>query len=377
MDKSQTPEPSQPEPNDGAAPESQAPKKRLSKGSRASLSVTGLLLLFAIGTSLTPGDDSQLPMAPAGSFPLFDLQGHRGARGLAAENTLAGFKTALGLGVTTLEMDLGLTEDGVLVVSHDRRLNPSITRKADGRWLTEGEATPLIDLKFSDLAALDVGRINPESRYAARFPDQADLGPQKLPPLSEVIDFAEEESQGSIRYNFETKISPEDEAGSAEAKAITQALLALIEEKAIAERSSIQSFDWGSLAIAQEQMPSLLRVHLTASQNWLNNLQPGRPGASPWLSGHDFDDHNGSVPALIAAAGGHVWSPYYRDLRKGDITEAQKLGLKVVVWTVNDEVEMARLIDAGVNGIITDYPDRLRKVIEDKGLALPPSFPRP
>ena len=78
---------------------------------------------------------------------------------------------------------------------------------------------------------------------------------------------------------------------------------------------------------------------------------------------------------LVREAGGTVWSPFYRDLRKADLDEAHRLGLRVVVWTVNDPAEMASLIDLGVDGIITDYPDRLRKVMAEKGLALPPPYP--
>ena len=87
-----------------------------------------------------------------------------------------------------------------------------------------------------------------------------------------------------------------------------------------------------------------------------------------------MDDHGGSTPRAVHAAGGAVWSPYFRDLRSADLTEARRLGLRVVVWTVNDPADMAALVELGVDGIITDYPDRLRTVMAEKGLPLPPQF---
>ncbi len=102
----------------------------------------------------------------------FDLQGHRGARGLAPENTLAAFRKALEIGVTTLELDLGMTRDGVLVVSHDPVLNPDIVRGPDGQWLS-APGPPINTLTLAELKRYDVGRINPRSRYAAQLPEQA------------------------------------------------------------------------------------------------------------------------------------------------------------------------------------------------------------
>ena len=104
----------------------------------------------------------------------------------------------------------------------------------------------------------------------------------------------------------------------------------------------------------------------------LDTVEAGQAGASPWLAGFDADDHDGSLPRLIKAAGGAIWSPYHRDLSAAALAEARQLGLRVVVWTVNKEADMTRLIDIGVDGIITDYPDRLRQVLKQMGRPLPP-----
>ena len=122
--------------------------------------------------------------APANAF---DLQGHRGARGLAPENTLAAFETALAIGVTTLELDLAMTRDGVLVVSHDRTLNPDHTRGPDGEFLSD-EGPAIRSLTLAELQRYDVGRLKPGSAYAASFPEQRAVDGARIPALTELFD---------------------------------------------------------------------------------------------------------------------------------------------------------------------------------------------
>ena len=125
----------------------------------------------------------------------------------------------------------------------------------------------------------------------------------------------------------------------------------------------------------QRVAPDIPTVYLSAQQRWLDNIAKGHPGPSPWTAGLDIDDHGGSVPRLVKAAGGAVWSPFHREVDKARIDEAHGLGLRVVVWTVNDAPRMEDLIDMGVDGIISDYPDRLRTVMARRGMALPPATP--
>ena len=118
--------------------------------------------------------------------------------------------------------------------------------------------------------------------------------------------------------------------------------------------------------------PEIERVCLTAEALNFDTIQRGEPGPSPWLAGLDIDDFAGSVPRLVAAAGCAVWSPLYRNAKPDDIAAAKALGLKVIPWTVNERADMERLIALGVDGIITDYPDRLRAVMAEKNMPLPP-----
>ena len=351
-------------------------KPRLSGGSRFWLIFTLLLLGLGAVTALYPGTTPTAPQEPGAAF---DLQGHRGARGLMPENSLPAFETALALGVTTLELDTVLTSDGVVVVHHDRRLAPQRTRDAAGAWIAEGSAPAILDLTASELAAYDIGRAKPGSRVAADFPEQAGLDGVAIPALAAVLVRAEALSGGTIRYNIETKISPPEAPGepedSADPEAFAEALIAVIRAAGIEGRTAVQSFDWRTLQIVQRDAPEIATVYLTAEQSWLDTLQRGRAAPSPWIGGLAVDWAQVSLPQAIYRAGGAVWSPYYRDLREADLREAQQLGLGVVVWTVNDPAEMASLIDLGVDGLITDYPDRARRVMEEKGLLLPSAYP--
>src|SRR5262245_65828837 len=123
--------------------------------------------------------------AEAKAMPTFDLQGHRGARGLRPENTLAAFRYALGLGVTTLELDCGVTKDGVVVVSHDSLLNPDITRGPDGQYLAKA-GPAIVDLTYEELQKYDVGRLRAGSDYASGFPTSRPWtgSRSRAPPMS-------------------------------------------------------------------------------------------------------------------------------------------------------------------------------------------------
>jgi glycerophosphoryl diester phosphodiesterase len=149
----------------------------------------------------------------------------------------------------------------------------------------------------------------------------------------------------------------------------------VVRAEGIEARTMIQSFDWRTLRAVQRIAPEIPTVCLTVESSWLDNLMRGRQGATPWTAGFDVDDFGGSVPDLVVAAGCRVWSPEFGDLGTGELARAHELGLEVIVWTVNERGDMARLIEMGVDGIITDYPDRLREVMAVRGMALPEPSP--
>ena len=312
--------------------------------------------------------------AAAAETAAFDLQGHRGARGLAPENTLAGFAEALSIGVTTLELDVGVSRDGVVVVSHNRRLSADLTRDGAGAWLRE--PTPaLFSLSLAEIATYDVGRIDPASRYAQRFADQIAVDGSRMPTLAAVFALAERAGNRDVRFNIETKTSPLEADLTLPPEAFVEAVLAVVRAGGMESRVTIQSFDWRTLRIVQARAPGMVTSYLSARQRWLDNIRAGEAGPSPWTAGLDVDDHGGNVAALVAAAGGRVWAPFHREVDGAKIKDAHDRGLAVKVWTVNDADRMNQLIDLGVDGIITDYPDRLRAVMAARGMPLPSPTP--
>jgi len=301
-----------------------------------------------------------------------DLQGHRGARGLAPENTLPAFARALGIGVTTLEMDCAITQDGAVVVSHDPALNPDITRGPDGKWL--GKAGPAIwSLTFSELQRYDVGRLNPSNAYAKRWPEQQPADGTHIPRLADVFALVRKSGNEAVRFNIETKISPLEPNQTTGPEDFARKLVAAIREGGMARRATIQSFDWRTLQVVQKEAPEIATVYLTVQKGFMDSIQADKDG-SPWTAGVKFRDH-GSVPRMVKAAGGTVWSPYYAEITREQVKEAQSLGLKVVVWTANDPADMRRLIEWGVDGIISDRPDLLRKTAGEMGIVLPLATP--
>jgi len=302
----------------------------------------------------------------------FDIEGHRGARGLMPENTLPAFARALSLGVTTLELDLGITKDGIPVVAHDRRLNPDITRGPDGEWLAH-PAPRVRELTLAELARHDVGAIRPDTAYARTFATQASLPGTRMPTLDEVFDLVRRAGNGTVRFDIETKISPLAPDDTLAPEAFVRTVLAAIDRVGLRGRVTLQSFDWRTLAAAAALAPDLERSYLTLERGNGDNVWKGK-GPSPW-TGLDAAAHGNSTPRLVRAAGGRVWSAFFRDLDAAALAEAKALGLKVLAWTVNEPADMIRLADMGVDGIITDYPDRLRDVLAARGVALPVPTP--
>jgi glycerophosphoryl diester phosphodiesterase len=294
----------------------------------------------------------------------FDLQGHRGARGIAPENTLPAFERALEIGVSTLELDIGVTADGVVVIAHDPYLNPAITRDATGRWLAGGTGPLIRSLTVAQLQAYDLGRIDPASDYARTFSAQQPRDGTRMPTLAALFDRVKALGAGRVRFNIETKIDPR-KPDTVSAEAMTRALLKVVEDAGMTSRVTIQSFDWRTLQLVQRLAPAMPTVYLTVRTANNDNVADGS-----WTAGFKLAEH-GSVPKLVKAAGGAVWSPNGGYLTEAMVKEAQGLGLQVVPWTINNPADMERLIGWGVDGIITDYPDRLRSVMQTRGIALP------
>lgn len=303
------------------------------------LFVFSLLILFAI------------VLFSSSTLEDFDIQGHRGCRGLYPENTLAGFKYAMEeIGVDTLELDVGITKDMVLVVNHDTYLNPDRTMK-EGEFIQE--KIYIKDLTLSEIKEYSVGRLR--NRFS--FYKQKQIDDEKMPTLQEVIDLVKEynsQSKKQVKLNVETKyniLAPEETHPPED---FVRLLLEIIEANNIESIISIQSFYWKTIMDIKEKAPNIKTVALLSNArlkdlDWFNGLNP---------------DNYDSFGEFIQASGADSLSMNYKDISENQIHEVQYLGIKVIPYTVNDAPTMRHYIELGVDGIITDYPDLLKSVAE-------------
>jgi glycerophosphoryl diester phosphodiesterase len=301
-----------------------------------------------------------------------DIEAHRGGRALFPENTLPSFANALTMGVTTLELDIGVTKDGAIVVSHERGLNPDLARSADGVYVAP-PGTPFVQLSLAEVKTYDVGQIRPGSAYATQFPDQHAVPGTRIPTLSEVLALVRKSGDSHVRLNIETKIDPNHPEQSPDPQRFVALLLDLLEAEKFSDRVTIQSFDWRTLQLVQKLAPAIPTVYLTQQKGPDATISLDK--ASEWTAGFNPAEHGHSVPQTIKAAGGAIWSPYFGDVDAGLISESHRLGLSVVVWTVNKPADMARMIEIGVDGIISDRPDLLRQAAGEAGITLPTGSP--
>lgn len=284
----------------------------------------------------------------------FDLQGHRGARGLAPENTLPAFQRALDLDVTTIECDMAITKDGVVVIHHDPWLNPDTTRGPDGKWLdTRGPA--IHDMTFQELQQYDVGRIKPGTDYAKAFPDQQPIDGTRIPRLADLFDLVKKSGNTTVGFDCETKVSPNEPEATLPPEEFARKAIAEIRNAGMERRTMVQSFDWRTLQVIQKEAPEIRTMYLSTPRT----LAPaGRGRPSPWLAGFAPELQLGSsVPKAVHAAGGKIWAPNHQFLTPAMLAEARALGIAVIPWTVNDPPTIVKLLDMGVDGIISDRPD--------------------
>jgi glycerophosphoryl diester phosphodiesterase len=300
----------------------------------------------------------------------FDLQGHRGARGLWPENTLAGFARSRALGISTFELDCAVTQDGVVVVSHDPRPNPDHTRDQRGRFL-DAPGPPICTLSYAQLEGYDVGRIRPGTPYAAEFPEQRAIDGERIPRLTDLFTMVAKQRDETIRFNIEAKLFPLQPSLSVAPERFAALLLEDVRCAGLQARVTIQCFDWRILKLVQQLEPAVDTGALTDQQGPDDTVHADRAAPSPWLAGLDIRAFDGSVPKLAQASGASVWSPNYLDLTRRAVLEAQALGLRVIPWTVNAPEDMQRVVDLGVDGMISDRPDLLRLVLEQKGFEVP------
>jgi glycerophosphoryl diester phosphodiesterase len=301
------------------------------------------------------------------------------------ESTLEAFANALELGVTTLELDVQITEDQHAVVTHDRRVAANKCRDTEPASAGDPEY-PYVGDYVRNLTLAQVRTLACD-KPLPQFPQQRVVPDARMPLLSEVFELADCYDADEVRFNVETKVEAGAPEETAPREQFVQIVAREVREARLLDRVTIQSFDWGALMRMREVEPRLPLVALTNG----DFLQVGRPGASPWLGGIDVDDFGGSLVAAAASFGAHAISPVHGNPQGGKVgdpgyrpyttpalvAEAHDSGLAVIPWTVDDPPTMASLMDAEVDGIITDYPDRLRALMAERGLRLPEAVRTP
>ncbi len=337
--------------------------KLKSKITRPLVEALFALLILPVVSSCTAAEKSKMPQDIQQISGKIDIIGHRGAAGLAPENTLAAFKKACEIGVNSIELDVLLTADGNIVVHHDYTLKPEITRTPDGKWL-QSPGPPIKELTLANLKTYDVGRLKLNTRYWRRYPDQQPVDGERIPTLGEVISLLKAKCDPATQLWIEIKTNPEKPYLTPAPEIVADAVVRLLRMQNFTGRVRILSFDWRALAHVQKIAPEIPMVYLSLEGKGLNNIKAGRPGASPWMAGLDIDDFRGSIPQAVKAAGGRYWAPYYKHLTYGLLNEAHDLGIQVFVWTPDKRSAMVRLIEMGVDGIITNRPDILKSVVE-------------
>lgn len=300
------------------------------------------------------------------------IYGHRGARGLSPENTIPAYKTALGVGVDFVDMDVNMSKDGVLVVTHNTSLDPDITRNSKGLWIKD---KPLIkSLTVKQLKQYDVGKINPKSKYAHYFPDQYGLNNVRIPTLREVIKYAKKNGPKGLHFQIEVKTDPANPDDTNSPQQLAKALADIMEQENIVGLTEVQAFDFRVLLALQKINPKIKTAYLTDADLSKSMLNENPKIAGLWSAGYLLKDYQNSIPKMIKALGGSVWGPQDIEVTKENLAEAHRLGLKVVPWTWPEQTGselsvpmMEKLIDLGVDGIITDRPDILRGLLAARG----------
>ncbi|MEV6861793.1 glycerophosphodiester phosphodiesterase family protein [Streptosporangium subroseum] len=297
-----------------------------------------------------------------------EIHGHRGARGLRPENTLPGFAHALELGVDALELDVALTADRRLVLTHDLTVSPITS--ADVRPAFHDDplfpyvGRPVRELTLAQLHTLEVGVRLPRHENDRFAPTQVPVPNTRMPTLGAVLGLVDAYGAHGVRMHVELKSDPTRPELGADPRELTERVIAELDRHRRLDRAAILSFDWRILEIARSLAPATRRYALIERATM----------DSAWLNGLRLDDFDGDIAAAAAAAGGTTISPEHVLVDAEFARRAEKADLPMVVWTVNEPGRAAELLDLGAAGLVTDYPDRIRALWAERGMPTPESI---
>ena len=271
------------------------------------------------------------------------IYGHRGARGNLPENTLNSFEYLYENNISVSETDILLTKDLVPVINHDFRLNPDFTKDAKGNWLTDNDIK-IFELTYEELSKYYIGSINKNSEYGKKFSKQKYLINQKIPKLSELLELSSKISLDNLLINLEIKSTPNESSLTPPPDKMVEIILNEVNKFRIKNKIIYSSFDWRILGEIKRIDPKIPRAYLT------------------------FEKKDSELPRIIKKHGGVAWHPELKDIKKETVKISHGEEIVVNVWTVNEEDDMLRMIDLGVDGIITDYPVILKELCEKRNI---------
>ena len=267
------------------------------------------------------------------------VYGHRGARGLAPENTLPGFQVALKHHVDAVDLDIVMTKDGVLVAYHDLILNSDITRDTKGYWLDKDAEIKVKDLTLQQLQTYDVGRIRPLSTYAATYPSQIPEDHTFIPTLQAVIRDIKKSASYPVDFQIEIKTDPTQPDLSMSAEAMVMALNQVLEAEGVSHRTKVQAYDWRCLLLLQQLNPQIETAFITDIDHEKVLLNADINIAGMWTAGFLLKDYHDFIPEMIHGLGGTWWDVEDIELTEAALKHAHQLGLKVAAWTYPDRTE--------------------------------------
>jgi glycerophosphoryl diester phosphodiesterase len=270
-----------------------------------------------------------------------DIQGHRGCRGLMPENTIPAFIKALEIGVNTLELDVVISKDGKVIVSHEPYMSSTICLDPDGNEIANQEKYNIYEMTYEEVATFDCG-----SKFHSKFPEQAKIKVSK-PLLSAVIDtvdqYLSDNNLPPVKYNIELKSTPKgDDIFHPKPDEFSRIVIDLLKEKKVVEQVIIQSFDERILESFHQLAPEFELAFL------VTNIASMKKN----LSKLSFQPQ--------------LYSPNFKLVNKNTIKQAKVMNIGLVVWTVNEEKDIQKMIDLGVDAIISDYPDRVVKLVNKR-----------
>ena len=290
------------------------------------------------------------------------IYGHRGARGDLPENTLKSFKYLFENDINAYETDIVLSKDLVSIINHDFRLNPALTKDSEGNWITNDDIK-IYNLTYEQLSKFSIGSINKKSKYGRKFENQKNLIEQKIPKLSELLELTSRNIVDGLLINLEIKSTPIENNLTPPPDIMAKLIIDEVNKFKLKDNVIYSSFDWRILREIKTLDPKIPRAYLTSKKR-------GKIyDKSPWLDLMPvYDKDSLGLPKLVKNLGGTAWHPKYKDIKIEDVRTSHEEGLPVNVWTVNEEFDMLRMIDYGVDGIITDYPLRLKNLCEKKNI---------